>query len=131
MNTKLPQTKYFEQARLFKALIHPARLEILDILRNGEQCVCHLEAYFGYRQAYISQQLIVLREASLVNIRRDGKNIYYQIADKRIFSLLDASKAIKGHKSKIKLDQPKVCPCPKCKEKNKKNEKTSEGVKND
>ena len=115
MNTKLPQTKYFEQARLFKVLIHPTRLEILDILRDGEQCVCHLVAYLGYRQAYISQQLTVLRAARLVDIRRDGRNIYYQIADNRIFSLLDASKTMKGYQSKINLDQPKDCSCPKCK----------------
>ena len=131
MNAPLTQTKYFKQARLFKVLIHPARLEILDILRDGEQCVCHLEAYLGYRQAYISQQLTVLRAAKLVDIRRDGKNIYYQIANNRIFTLLDASEAMEGYQSKIILDQPKDCPCPKCREKNKKNKKISEGVEDD
>ncbi|MEW6406696.1 MAG: permease [Chloroflexota bacterium] len=44
-------------------LMHPARLGILDLLREGEACVCHMEAVFGYRQAYISQQLMVLRDA--------------------------------------------------------------------
>ncbi len=44
------------QARLFKALMHPGRLAILEILRNGEECVCRMEALLGLRQAYISQQ---------------------------------------------------------------------------
>jgi DNA-binding transcriptional ArsR family regulator len=44
-----------ESAKLFKTLMHPARLEILEILREGEHCVCHIEAALGYRQAYISQ----------------------------------------------------------------------------
>lgn len=50
--------------RLFQALMHPARLEILDILCGGEQCVCHMEAHLGCRQAYISQHPMVLREAA-------------------------------------------------------------------
>jgi DNA-binding transcriptional ArsR family regulator len=79
-----------ESARLFKTLMHPARLEILETLRDGEHCVCHMEAALGYRQAYISQHLSVLREASLVHdritltlfLRRvvcRGKNDYCQI----------------------------------------------------
>src|SRR5690349_29500 len=51
------------QARLFHALMHPARLTILNTLRDGEACVCHLEARLGYRQAYLSQQLAALRAA--------------------------------------------------------------------
>jgi DNA-binding transcriptional ArsR family regulator len=117
MNTTLTQKEYSEQANLFKVLIHPARLLILDVLRGGEQCVCHLEAYLGYRQAYISQHLIILRASGLVDIRRDGKNIYYQIADSEIFSILDASKAMKGIRIKNKHNQSKDCPCPKCKAK--------------
>ena len=59
-------------AALFKVLMHPTRLAILGILRQGEECVCHMEATLGLRQAYISQQLSVLREAGLVSVRRDG-----------------------------------------------------------
>ena len=56
--------KPFEaEAHFFKLLMHPARLEILDELRKDEACVCHLEAKLGYRQAYISQHIMVLRKA--------------------------------------------------------------------
>jgi DNA-binding transcriptional ArsR family regulator len=58
---------YDSQVKLFKALMHPARLAILNVLRTGEACVCHMEAALGYRQAYLSQQLMVLRDAGLVD----------------------------------------------------------------
>jgi DNA-binding transcriptional ArsR family regulator len=54
------------EARLFRILSNPARLDLLACLRDGEACVCHLEAALGLRQAYISQQLAVLRQAGLV-----------------------------------------------------------------
>jgi ArsR family transcriptional regulator len=57
---------YEYQAALLKALAHPVRLQILDILRDGEQCVCHIEAVLGLRQAYILQQLMLLRKAGLL-----------------------------------------------------------------
>ena len=62
-------SQYDLQVQLFKVLGHPARLAILEILREGEQCVCHMETYLGQRQAYISQQLSVLREAGLITDR--------------------------------------------------------------
>jgi predicted transcriptional regulator len=54
---------YENHTQLFQILSHPARLQILDILRAGEECVCHIQSLLGKRQAYVSQQLMVLREA--------------------------------------------------------------------
>ena len=103
--------------RLFKALTHTARLEILDILRGGEQCVCHMEAHLGYRQAYISQQLAVLREAGLIEDRRDGWNVYYRVIDRRVYDLVDEARAMVGVAGTThrRLNRKIVaCPCPKC-----------------
>jgi ArsR family transcriptional regulator len=80
-----------DSAKLFKTLMHPARLRILDILRGGEECVCHMEAMLELRQAYISQHLAILRDAGLVSVRRDGWNIYYRIVKPEIFAVLDAA----------------------------------------
>ena len=108
------------QAKLFKALMHPVRLAILDILRNGEECVCHMEAALGYRQAYISQHLMLLREAGLIQDRRDGWNIFYRVIKPEVFSLIDESADMVGESqppagenppSRIKIAN---CPCPKC-----------------
>lgn len=105
---------YNLQAEIFKVLTHPARLAILDILRDSEHCVCHMEAWLGYRQAYISQQLSVLRQAGLIRDRRDGWNIYYQIADERIYKVLDQVREMTGSKA-VELKTPaSVCACPKC-----------------
>jgi ArsR family transcriptional regulator len=101
-----------ESARLFKTLMHPARLEILETLRDGEHCVCHMEAALGYRQAYISQQLSVLREAGLVQDRRDGWNIYYRVVQPQVFSVLDAAQAVTGVR-RIRRKSA-ACPCPQC-----------------
>ena len=101
-----------ESARLFKTLMHPARLEILETLRDGEYCVCHMEAALGYRQAYISQHLAVLREAGLVQDRRDGWNVYYRIVQPQVFAVLDAAQAMTG--SKHARRQAAACPCPQC-----------------
>jgi ArsR family transcriptional regulator len=101
---------------LFRALMHPTRLAILDLLRQGEQCVCHLEAHLGKRQAYISQQLMVLREAGLVVDERERLNVYYRVRDMRVFALLDTARAMQGidpatHRPTLPAD---ACSCPKC-----------------
>jgi ArsR family transcriptional regulator len=109
-----------EQAKLFKALSHPARLAILELLRFDEHCVCHLEAALGLRQAYISQQLIILREAGLIQDRRDGWNIFYRVVRPEIYSVIDAAQ----HMTKRNLAgqmltrfENAICECPKCKQK--------------
>ncbi|HMN62736.1 MAG TPA: metalloregulator ArsR/SmtB family transcription factor [Anaerolinea sp.] len=110
------ETQRFEaQTQLLKVLTHPARLAILDILREGEHCVCHMEAYLGYRQAYISQQLMVLREAGLIQDRRDGWNVFYRVAEPRIFSILAAVEQMLPPESKTHAEHRLVnCTCPKC-----------------
>ena len=85
---------YEAQAQMLKVLTHPARLAILNILRDGEHCVCHMEAHLGLRQAYISQQLMVLREAGLIQDRRDGWNVFYRVTEPRIFAVLSAVEQI-------------------------------------
>jgi ArsR family transcriptional regulator len=102
--------------QLFKALAHPTRLDILYLLREGEQCVCHMEAHLGYRQAYISQQLMVLREAGLVEDRREGWNIFYRVIQPQVFALIDASLALAGRRPPParRTKRTASCPCPKC-----------------
>lgn len=108
------KTNFFDlQAKIFKALTHPARLAILEILRDGEQCVCHMEAHLGYRQSYISQQLSVLRESGIIQDRRDGWNVYYRALDDRIYDVLDAMYQFTGTK-KPQFKHSIGCKCPAC-----------------
>jgi DNA-binding transcriptional ArsR family regulator len=108
---------YDAQVQILKALNHPARIAILDILRDGEHCVCHIEAYLGLRQAYISQQLSVLREADLIQDRRDGWNIYYRVVNPQIYEVLDAVQKLSGGVSLILKKAGVNCSCPHCSEK--------------
>jgi len=105
---------YEQETKLYKALMHPARLAILDLLREGEACVCHMETTFGYRQAYISQQLMALRDAGLVEDRRDGLNIYYRIIRPEIFDVLDAMRKVTGLRPSVAKPAPNTCTCPHC-----------------
>jgi len=105
---------YDQQIQIFKVLTHPARLAILEILRDGEHCVCHMEAYMGFRQAYISQQLSVLREAGIIQDRRDGWNIYYRVIDERIYDVLDIVWRMTGQVEPEIKKPIVVCTCPKC-----------------
>ena len=109
------KVNYDSQAKLFKVLMHPARLAILDVLRTNEACVCHLEAALGYRQAYLSQQLMVLREAGIVADRRDGWNVYYRVGKPGILNVMDAACQALGERKRA--DIPPVldtCTCPHC-----------------
>ncbi|OGO13335.1 MAG: hypothetical protein A2032_04345 [Chloroflexi bacterium RBG_19FT_COMBO_49_13] len=102
-------------ANIFKALMHPARLSILEILHEGEQCVCHLEAVLGCRQAYISQHLMVLREARIVEDRRDGARIFYRVTKPEVFDLVKAAMRMSGAGAlSVSHSKVKDCPCPKC-----------------
>lgn len=106
---------YEAEAQLLKVLNHPVRLAILHILRTGEHCVCHMEAHLGYRQAYISQQLMVLREAGLVQDRRDGWNVFYHVTEPRVFDILTTVEQMVAPGGKLHGKRsPISCPCPKC-----------------
>jgi len=77
---------YEMQAELCRALSHPIRLEILDILASGEKSVDELTKETSASQANVSQHLAVLRKQRLVNARREGMNVYYSIAHPKIVS---------------------------------------------
>lgn len=106
---------YDSQVKLFKALMHPARLAVLDVLRTGEACVCHMEAALGYRQAYLSQQLMVLREAGLVDDRRDGWNVFYRVTKPDLYEVIDAARSTVGESKRLSLTPVTgSCACPHC-----------------
>ncbi len=108
-------TRYSQSAQLFRAIAHPARLRLLNALRDNEECVCHLTALLRQRQAYVSQQLMFLRRAGLIQDRKDGLRIYYRVKDPRVFEVLDAANLLAGV-TEIRAEPKSIaaCPCPKC-----------------
>lgn len=82
------------KAEFFKALGHPARLVILNELRDGERSVQELQAVLAMDQSSVSQQLAVLRNKNLVDSRKEGTTVYYRVRDPMIFQLLDVARTI-------------------------------------
>lgn len=76
--------KALQATAFLKALAHHSRLMILCHLSGGEKSVTELEQLLAMRQPTVSQQLARLRLEGLVGTRRDGKTIYYSIADERV-----------------------------------------------
>ena len=76
-------------SRFLKAISHEGRLMILCYLASGEKSVTDLETLLSSRQAAVSQQLARLRSEGLVSARREGKVIFYRLADKRAARILD------------------------------------------
>lgn len=72
-----------------KVLANEDRLLLLCQLSQGEMCVGHLEAALGIRQPTLSQQLGVLRNDGVVHTRREGKQIFYSVADPKTLQLLE------------------------------------------
>jgi DNA-binding transcriptional ArsR family regulator len=77
-----------ELGELFKVFSDSTRLRILGALACGELCVCDIGAVLGMSQSAVRHQLAVLRASRLVSYRRDGKTVYYSLADDHIGSLL-------------------------------------------
>lgn len=78
-----------DASAFLKAISHEGRLMILCHLATGEKSVTELESLLSARQAAVSQQLSRLRSEGLVKPRREGKAIYYSLADQRAVRILD------------------------------------------
>ncbi|MCD6339537.1 MAG: winged helix-turn-helix transcriptional regulator [Verrucomicrobia bacterium] len=85
MNIKRLQA-YRPQAKVFKALGHPARLLILNELGEGERCVCDLTELVGARMATVSRHLSVLREAGLVEDEKRGAQVFYRLSNRCVLN---------------------------------------------
>ena len=107
---------YKAQADLLKALAHPTRLQILDILATEESCVCHMTTILDQRQPYVSQQLMKLRDAELVLDRREGVMMYYRLADPAMVEVIARMRRALGEDALPEMPRSPVpgCPCPHC-----------------
>jgi len=82
------------QINIFKALANPTRLKILECIKDREKCICEVIPYSGKSQPNVSIHLKALKQAGLVNERKDGTKIMLSIADKNIFRIIDLAKKI-------------------------------------
>ena len=106
-------------AASLSAIASSQRIAILLAIGNGEACVCHLETVLGWRQAYISQHLMALRKADILQDRREGRYVFYKLKNTAFLSLLINSAPLSGLSPEtisalINTQNYPSCECPQC-----------------
>lgn len=90
MEEELQQFK----AEFFKALSHPLRIRILELLAEGEKSVNEIQSSLDKEGSAVSQQLSILRAKNIVIGTKNGKNVYYSLQDPMIINLLEVARTI-------------------------------------
>ena len=117
---KQPFTQISKQiAAPLSSIASPQRIAILLAIGKGEACVCHLETALGLRQAYISQHLMALRKADILQDRREGRYVFYKIKNASLLDLITASASLSGLSAEsvsslINVRSYPSCECPHC-----------------
>ncbi len=90
VNRIMPEEEQlFDLAELFKIFGDSTRVRILFVLFESEMCVCDIAQLLGMTQSAISHQLQVLKKSKLVKYRREGKTVFYSLADGHVRAILD------------------------------------------
>src|SRR5512147_1805345 len=78
------------KAEILKALAQPTRLKILELLRNGERCICEIIPAINGEQSNISRHISLMQKSHLVTTRKDGVKVMVRVKDPKIFEILDS-----------------------------------------
>jgi len=78
------------KAEILKALAQPTRLKILQLLRNGEKCICEIVPAINGEQSNISRHISLMQKSNLVTTRKDGVKVMVRVKDPRVFEILDS-----------------------------------------
>ena len=90
VNEKMPEeTELYDLAELFKVFGDSTRMRILFVLFEAEVCVCDLAEALNMTQSAISHQLRILKQNKLVKSRREGKSVFYSLADDHVRTIVD------------------------------------------
>ena len=79
MKTRHSKERYSARARIAKAMAHPSRLLMLEAMEGKERCVCELTELVGADQSTVSKHLAVLKQAGLVEDRKQGVMVFYRV----------------------------------------------------
>jgi DNA-binding transcriptional ArsR family regulator len=77
------------KADVLKAIAQPTRLKILELLRNGEKCICEIVPAINGEQSNISRHISVMQKSYLITTRKDGVKVMVKVRDPKIFEILD------------------------------------------
>ena len=78
------------KAEILKALAQPTRLKILELIRNGEKCICEIIPAINGEQSNISRHISLMQKSNLVTTRKDGVKVMVRVKDPRVFEILDS-----------------------------------------
>ncbi len=78
------------KAEVLKALAQPTRLKILELLRNGERCICEIVPAVNGEQSNISRHISLMQKSHLVTTRKDGVKVMVKVKDPKVFEILDS-----------------------------------------
>lgn len=89
VSMKMPgEDELYDLAELFKVFGDSTRIRILYVLFESEVCVCDIAEILDMTQSAVSHQLKILKQAKLVNCRREGKSVFYMLADGHVRSII-------------------------------------------
>jgi len=94
-------------SRRFHALADETRLKIIDRLRDGEDCVCNLTGPLGTRQSLLSFHLRTLKDAGIIQDRKEGRWVYYSLNLEVLDELVTALEALKKPRKGLRLVSPR------------------------
>jgi DNA-binding transcriptional ArsR family regulator len=90
------ERRRLERTRILKAMAHPSRLLILETLVAGERCVCELQALVGADMSTVSKHLALMRQAGLLEDRRQGLQVYYRLRVPCVMGFLECVDAVRA-----------------------------------
>ena len=87
----LPEDRVLEfKSKIFKIIGDPNRIKILEILRKGENCQCEIIPLISQSQPTVSRHLKLLEDAGIIQSKKEGTRVIYNVVDPHIFNLIDA-----------------------------------------
>ena len=90
VNAQMPDEEIlYDLAELFKVFGDSTRIKILYVLFESEMCVCDIAQLLGMTQSAISHQLRALKQSKLVKYRREGKTVFYSLADSHVRTIIN------------------------------------------
>ena len=91
LHYKKVEERYREWANILKALAHPIRLYIIELLQNGEKCVCEIDEKLHIDMSTVSRHLSTLRKAGIIKDEKRGNQVYYSLRTSCVLNFLQCA----------------------------------------
>jgi ArsR family transcriptional regulator len=98
------QARFEARARVLKALAHPSRLFMVDVLSRGERCVCELTEMVGADTSTVSKHLSVLKSAGIVADEKRGMQVYYSLKMHCVLRFFDCVSEVMAHSAREQVE---------------------------